>query len=131
MNIRKAVAALSVVAVAAMATGFAASNRAITKEGRATVVNTTAIASNIHGFKGATPVKIYIVKGKVSKIVPLPNHDTPEFFNRAKAVLKKFTGKSVDKAANASVDGVTGATYSSNGLIKTVKAGLRYYNAHK
>ena len=80
---------------------------------------------------GPTPVKIYIHKDKIAKIETLSNHETPDFFNRAKAVLKHYEGKSVKKALSTKVDAVSGATYSSKALIQNVEQGLKYYNAHK
>ncbi len=102
----------------------------VSQEDGATVVNTTTLAKEVRGFRGQTPVKIYIKKGKVVKIVALKNHETPQFFGKAKAVLAKFEGKSTSKAAKMKVDGVSGATYSSKALVKNVQTGLKYYNAH-
>ena len=39
----------------------------ITKEADYTVVNTTTLAIHTRGFKGPTPVKIYISKNKIVK----------------------------------------------------------------
>ncbi len=103
----------------------------ITKEGDTTVVNTTTLAKGVRGFKGETPLKIYIRKGKVVKIVPLKNRETPQYFNKAATLLTKYAGKSTGKAAKMKVDGVTGATYSSAALVKNVQAGLKYYDKHR
>lgn len=103
----------------------------ITQEDGATVVNTTTLAKDVKGFKGQTPVKIHIKKGKVVKIEALKNRETPQFFGKAKAVLAKFEGLRVSKAAKLKVDGVTGATYSSKALVQNVQAGLKYYEAHR
>ncbi len=103
----------------------------ITQEDGATVVNTTTLAKDVKGFKGQTPVKIYIKKGKVVKIEALKNRETPQFFGKAKVVLAKFEGLRVSKAAKLKVDGVTGATYSSKALVQNVQAGLKYYEAHR
>ena len=81
----------------------------ITKREGTTIVNTTSLSKNVKGFKGSTPVKIYIKKDK----------------------LATWEGKSVKKAAKQDVDGVSGATYSSKALIKNVQLGLQYYNEHK
>lgn len=103
----------------------------ITKNGDTTIVNTKTIGGNVKGFKGATPVKIYINKNKVVKVEALPNRESPNFFSRAKAVLDSWIGKSVDKAAKMEVDAVSGATFSSSALIKNVQLGLEYYKANK
>lgn len=121
-----AFAAVAILLVSAMP-----ASETIAKENGVIVVNTTTLAKDVKGFKGETPVKIYIKKGKVVKVVALKNRETPQFFNKAKAVLAKFEGKSTSKAAKMSVDGVTGATYSSKALVKNVQAGLKYYNVHR
>lgn len=103
----------------------------ITKEGKTTVVNTQQIGKDVRGFRGATPVKIYIEGNKISKVEALPNHETPKYFVKAKALLKQYEGMTVSKAAKAKVDGVTGATFSSDALKQNVKLGLKYYKKNK
>lgn len=88
-------------------------------------------ADEIMTRKGATPVLIHIEKNKVVKVEALPNRETPKFFARAKAVLQQFEGLTVAKAQKAEVDGVSGATFSSNALTKNVKLGLEYYKKNK
>lgn len=111
--------------------GFMPADQNMTKANGQTVVNTTHISRKVRGLNGPTPVKIYIHKDKIAKIETLSNHETPDFFNRAKAVLKHYEGKSVKKALSTKVDAVSGATYSSKALIQNVEQGLQYYNAHK
>lgn len=108
---------------------FCVSKNAIKYE-KGAVVNTTSIVK-ARGFRGKTPVKIYIRNGKVQKIVALPNQDTPSVFAQAETLLKKFVGKSIDEAEQMKVDGVSGATYSSKALIQNVKGGLKYYRDNK
>lgn len=121
--------------VAAVATVFFVSavpgDGVISKQGDTTVVNTTSLTKSISGFKGATPVKIYIAKNKIVKVEALKNMESRTYFAKAKAVLHNYVGKSVSKAEKMEVDAVSGATFSSEGLIKNVKAGLKYYRAHK
>ena len=95
-----------------------------------TVVNTTALCKDVRGFKGTTPVKVYIKKNKVVKVEALPNKETPKFFARAKSVLAAWDGKNVNKARKLKVDGVSGATYSSEALVKNVQTALDYYQKH-
>jgi len=99
----------------------------MTKENDTTIINTNLLGKGIKGFKGTTPVKIYIKQDKVVKIEALPNHETPKFFDKAKTLLTEYNGKSVSKAAKMDVDGVSGATYSSKALKKNVQLGLEYY----
>jgi uncharacterized protein with FMN-binding domain len=103
----------------------------ISKSNGMSVVNTQLLAKDVRGYRGNTPVKIYIKKNKVVKIEAMPNQETPKFFARAKNVLTKYNGKATGKAETMKVDGVTGATFSSKALIKNVQAGLAYYNDHK
>ena len=103
----------------------------MSRENGVTIVNTTSLSQSVKGFKGATPVKIYIEKNKILKIETLPNQETPKYFNKAKTLLEKFAGMRVTKAAKADVDGVTGATFSSKALKKNVQLGLEYYQKHK
>ena len=104
---------------------------AITKENGVTIVNTQQIAKGIKGYRGNTPVKIYIKKNKVQKVEALGNQETPKFFAKAKTLLNKYQGMTVKKAARMNVDAVTGATFSSRALVKNVQAGLEYYQKQK
>ena len=106
-------------------------NTVMSKDAGTMVVNTTTLTKNVRGYKGTTPVKIYIKKNKVMKVEGLPNRESPKYFAMAKAVLEQFEGKSVTKASKMEVDGVTGATYTSKALVKNVQAGLDYYKEHK
>ncbi len=103
----------------------------ITTENGMTVVNTTELTRDIKGFKGSTPVKIFIKKNKVVKVEALPNRETPKFFDKVKPLLKHWDGKTVKKALNSEPDVITGATYSSDAIMKNVQVGLEYYNDHK
>lgn len=93
-----------------------------------TVVNTTEIGNKFIGYGGTTPLEIYIKDGKISKIKTLPNQETPEFFGAVKNsdLLDSFEGKTLQQAADAKVDAVSGATYSSNAVINNIKAGVNY-----
>ena len=104
----------------------------ITKEDGMTVVNTTALASDVEGYAGPTPVKIYIRKNKIERIEALPNMETPKYFVRIKrTILDKWNGLTVKDAAKQEVDIVTGATYSSESVIENVRRGINYYNKTK
>ena len=109
----------------------AVNSEPITRSSDTTVVNTTESSKTVRGFKGATPVEIYIKKNKIVKVEALPNRETPQYFAKAKVLLKQFEGKTVKKAAQMEVDGVSGATYSSRALIKNVQQGLNYYKSKK
>lgn len=71
---------VSVTAVAVLTTGvaFAAvqQDRVMYRQADGTyVVNTTTLCQNVKGFKGATPLEVFIKNNKVVKVEALPNHE--------------------------------------------------------
>ena len=99
------------------------------------IVNTASLC-DAKGFKGATPVEVYIKGGKVLKVVALSNQETPGYFAKVKnSLLPLFNGmkiKDAKKQALATeVDGCTGATYSTKAIQKNISAALEYYEKHK
>ena len=91
-----------------------------------------SLTKTIKGYNGTTPLKIYITGNKIEKIEALPNQETPKYFSKVKKqMLDKWNGLTVNKAIKAKVDGVTGATYSSDAVKKNVKEGLMYYKKNK
>ena len=84
-----------IAAVAFTATLMSASRNdgVITKENGMTVINTTELTRDVKGFKGGTPVKIFIKKDKIVKVEALPNRETPKFFEMVKPMLKYWEGK--------------------------------------
>lgn len=96
------------------------------------VVNTTTLASDVKGYRSTTPLNIYIKNGKVEKVEALKNQETPKYFVQVKnAILSKWDGQKVTKAVKMKVDGVTGATMSSDAVKENVKRGLEYYQKNK
>lgn len=96
------------------------------------VINTTTLAKDVRGFRGNTPLNIYIKGNKVVKVEALSNQETPNFFNKVKqGLLQKWNGMKTAKASTQTVDGVTGATFSSKAVKENVKRGVKYYMAHK
>ena len=96
------------------------------------VVNTTTLAKDVKGFKGNTPLKIYIKSNKIVKIEPLANRESPNFFAKVKqGLLCKWYGMKASKASTTQVDGVTGATFSSKAVKENVKRGAKYYVKNK
>ena len=115
-----------------MSAGKKDSDGVITKEDGRTVVNTTTICKSIEGYAGPVPLKIYIKKNKVEKVEFLKNQETPKYMARVKkAMLNKWDGLKVKDAAEQKVDGVTGATFSSEAIAKNVQLALEYYQKHK
>lgn len=120
----------SLMVVALMLTSWIADDT-MTKENGMTVINTTSLGKDVQGYLGATPLKIYIQKNKVVKIEALKNQETPKYFIKVKKnLLNKWNGMKVKDAKKQKVDVVTGATYSSEAVIKNVQLGLDYYSKH-
>lgn len=133
---KKQIFAVSMTVLLATGVAFAAiqQGQVMYKQADGTyVVNTTSLTPNVKGFKGATPLEVYIKNNKVVKVEALPNRESPKFFDRVKQVLlPKFNGMKVAKAAKAqTVDGATGATYSSRAVKENVAAAVDYYKKNK
>lgn len=102
----------------------------IRMSGDTIVVNTTYLGKDIQGYNGPIPLEVYIYNDKVVYVKALDNIETPHFFARAFEGLKdKWTGMSVSKASELEVDGVSGATFSSNAIIKNVQLALNHMQA--
>lgn len=94
------------------------------KDGKITV-NSLNIGSDIVGYAGSTPLKIFISDNRIDSIGVLPNNETPEFFERvAEDLLPQYYGKEIDSAMSMNVDAVSGATYSSDAVKATIKRSL-------
>ncbi|WP_044901040.1 FMN-binding protein, partial [Clostridioides difficile] len=72
------------------------------------------------GFKGNVKVKVIISGGKLSDVKVISHNDDAEFFNKAKSVIIKI----LRNQGTAGVDTVSGATYSSRGIINAVNSAL-------
>ena len=104
----------------------------ITKEDGMTVVNTTTLGKSVTGYVGTTPLKIYIQKDKIVRVEMLKNQETPKYNAMIKRkLLPAWNDMKVKDAEKQTVDGVTGATFTSNAVKKNVKLGLEYYKKHK
>ena len=96
------------------------------------VVNTTTLADDVKGYIESTPVEVYIKKNKIVKVVLLKNQETPKYNAKVKRLLlTKWDGMKVKDVAKQKVDGVTGATITSDAMKKNVQLGVEYYLKHK
>jgi len=119
-------------ALAVLLMSMAKGDGVMTKEKGVYVINTTTLAKDVRGYRGTTPLKIYVKKNKIQKIEALKNRETPDYFEEVEAVMfPKYQGLTVKKALSAPVDGVTGATLSSKAVRENVKRGLEYYLKEK
>ena len=94
-------------------------------------INTTQMGADILGFNGATPVEISLVKGVITEIKALPNQETPRFFQLVvdSGLLDTLVGKTVEEARAMQLDAVSGATFSSNAVIQSIRRGLESVSA--
>ncbi len=92
------------------------------------IINTTDIGKDITGYGGPVPLEIYVTDGRIDSIVALENSESPRFFNRLRegGLTHAWDGKTLTEAETMQVDGITGATYSSNAYIANVRAGAAY-----
>ena len=89
------------------------------------VIYTGEIAKTVIGYNGTTPLNIYVIEGKIVKIEALQNREDPQYFKRAAAkVFAQYEGKTIAEAKALKPDVATGATYSSEALIKNIQMGL-------
>ena len=89
------------------------------------VIYTGDIAGKVIGYNGTTPLNITIKNGVIENIEVLPNQESPSYLKRAKdKVLPQYIGKTVAQAKKLDADVATGATYTSQALIKNIQMGL-------
>ena len=99
----------------------AASKKAATTQ----VIFTGDIANKVIGYNGTTPLNITVKNGVIENIEVLPNQESPGYLKRAKdKVLPQYIGKTVAEAKKLKPDIATGATYTSEALIKNIQMGL-------
>lgn len=111
---------------------FMAGDDTMTKENGVYIIDTTELGKDVEGYNGPTPLKVYINKNKVEKIEFLKSMESPKYYAKVKkALLEKWNGLSVKDAKAQQVDAVTGATFSSEAVVKNVQLALDYYQSHK
>ena len=89
------------------------------------VIYTGDIAGKVIGYNGTTPLNITVKNGVIENIEVLPNQESPSYLKRAKdKVLPQYIGKTVAEAKKLKPDIATGATYTSEALIKNIQMGL-------
>ena len=84
-------------------------------------------SDGIKGYMGETPVMIALNTTEVIIAVEmLKNNDTPGYVQKVKAagLLESWNGQPAKKAAKKKVDVVSGATYTSRGVIMSLQAAL-------
>ena len=94
-----------------------------------TILYTEEYCQDITGFNDVIPLEINMVNGKIEHINILDNRETPRFMDRVTDghLVENFYGLTPAEAISLDIDAVSGATYSSNAIIKSVKARMAAY----
>ena len=81
------------------------------------------------GFNDVIPLEINVVDGKIASINILDNKETPRFLDKVKnaGLVENFYGLTPQEAIDLDIDAVSGATYSSKAIIKSVKTRMAIY----
>ena len=84
----------------------------LSERGDTLVINTTQLTPDVRGYGGTTPLEMKILEGRIVQVAPLPNAESPGFFDRlAQAGLwQSWDGLTPAEAASLQVDAVSGAT---------------------
>ena len=97
------------------------------------VLNSKPASDGIVGRNGETPLEI-LFDGKkvVTSVEMLENQETPSFVNIVKksGLLEKWDGVGVEEAVTKHVDIVSGATLTSNSVIKTFRTAVKANKAN-
>ena len=95
-----------------------------------TVLFSSPYSDGIKGFNGPTPLLIALdADGRIKNVVLLDNQETPRFAQHVVegGLFEAWAGLTVEEALNEEVDAITGATYTSNGVKKSLAARLQAY----
>lgn len=127
----KLMSLMAIVAIALFAAMPAQARRHADNNGKQ-VIYTGDIAKKVIGYNGPTPVNITIKNGKISKIEALPNQEDPKYLKRAtRKVFDQYEGLTIEEALKLKPDVATGATYTSEALIKNIQMGLKQAKTDK
>lgn len=104
------------------------------KDAKGKVIGTVLLSSpysdKVSGFNGPTPLLIALdADGRIKNVVLLDNEETPVFAQRVVdgGLYDAWNELSVDEALNKDVDAISGATYTSNGVKKSLVIRLQEY----
>jgi Na+-translocating ferredoxin:NAD+ oxidoreductase RnfG subunit len=95
-----------------------------------TILFSSPYSDGVKGFNGPTPLLIALdADGRIKNIVLLENQETPNFAKRVVegGLYEAWNGFTVDEALGKDVDAISGATYTSNGVKKSLVARLKAY----
>ena len=104
-------------------------NKPVADSGNATI-NTADYCNDIIGYHGPIPMQISLADGKIAEIKVLDNEETPRFLRHVldEGLVERFYGLTPEEAVKINVDAVSGATFSSNAIIQSVKRSMQIYS---
>lgn len=86
------------------------------------VVDTSTLSLDVIGYGGPIPLTVTFADGKIASVVAQRNAETPGFFRRVEnSLFPRFIGMTADEAAKCDVDAVSGATFSSEAVIRNIR----------
>ena len=95
-----------------------------------TILFSSPYSDGIKGFNGPTPLLITLdAKGHIKDVVLLANQETPWYAQHVKegGLYQEWVGLTPAEAIGKDVDAISGATYTSNGVKKSLVARLKAY----
>ena len=95
-----------------------------------TVLFSSPYSDAIKGFNGPTPLLIALdAEDRIKTVTLLENEETPRFAQRVVegGLYDAWNGLTVEEAMDKQVDAISGATYTSNGVKKSLVARLKAY----
>ncbi|MFI3320858.1 MAG: FMN-binding protein [Rikenellaceae bacterium] len=92
------------------------------------IINTANLGRDIIGYAGRIPLEVAIKRGVIQSVTILDNSETPSFMEAVvqSGLLSRWDGMTLDDAAQAQVDGVSGSTMSSVAIIRNVQRAAEY-----
>ena len=95
-----------------------------------TVLFSSPYSDDIKGFNGPTPLLIALdADERIKNVVLLENEETPRYAQHVAngGLYGTWNGLTPDEALDKEVDAISGATYTSNGVKKSLVARLKAY----
>jgi len=86
--------------------------------------------SEIIGYNDVVPLKINMENGVISSVQILENRETPKYMRRVVegGLVEKYQGLTPKEVIKNHVDAVSGATFTSNAIIKSMQTTMKAYD---
>lgn len=95
-----------------------------------TVLFSAPFSNDVKGYNGPTPLLICLdAEGRITNVELRANQETPRFAQRVVdgGLYESWNGLTVEQALGQQVDAVSGATYTSEGVMNSLKVRLEVY----